>query len=72
MTSKLVEVGYSRVPNRLRSGNKRRAWKIWKKRINVGPGINIGPGKFGKKNDHRAGIFNCMTSIVANGCLLDN
>ena len=25
------------------------------KRIDVGPWINVGPGKFGKKNNHRAG-----------------
>jgi hypothetical protein len=25
------------------------------KRINLGPGINVGPGKFGKKNNRRAG-----------------
>jgi hypothetical protein len=25
------------------------------KRINVGQGINVGPGKFGKKNNLRAG-----------------
>ena len=30
------ECKYSRLQKRRRAGNKRRAWKIWKKRINIG------------------------------------
>ena len=45
---------YSRVRNIRRAGNKRSRLENLSKRINIGPGINLGPEKFGNKDKRRA------------------